>query len=825
MPAPTRVVKRDGSIVSYDSSNIAERITELAGSLVIVPVGDIVSSLESKLPDLIRTIDIDTELAELVGYLNIREPDMSILAGRILMSNIRKMAPRTFSDSIRRMHERGLVCDELSAFVARHAEELDAMIDHSRDEDFDFFAARTLLQSYIVHYSPDGVHRDPMETPQYMFARVAVALHCLQREEPDIQAAKFQYELTSRKFYTHASPTLYNAGTNRPQMSSCFLLTMKDDSVEGIFDTLSSCATISKYAGGLGLSISHVRARGSRVGSAGGKAAGTIAAMKLFNQMISMVDQANGKRKGGIAVYMEPWHADIYDFVACRRPTGKEDMLCRDIFTALWIPDLFMKRVADDASWSLFCPIDAPGLCDAHSAAFEELYTRYEREGKARRVVRARELMDYICAAQCEAGVPYMLYKDAANAKSNQQHLGCIRSSNLCTEIIEYTSSGETAVCNLASICVNKFDVRERPMEQILDAAARSGMTLDVESVGMCPDAAGAAGVNFQALYIVARFVTRALDRVIDLNWYPTPAARASNMMHRPIGIGIQGLADLFAQRFVPFESVEAWHINRDLFKTIYAAAVRESSHLARRFGSYASFAGSPASRGLLQPHLWAVHPEKNEFQSAGGPMFDWEAIAAEAARGMRHSLLIAPMPTATTSQLLGNNECFEPFTSNLYTRSTTAGTFIMVNRHLIAVLKERQLWSHEMIEALKHERGSVQRIAAIPQDVKDVFKTAWEIKQSHLIGMAKMRGPFICQSQSLNIFIEEPTRQSMFRTHMYAWRAGLKTGMYYLRRLTVATAVPFTVDKDAAARALAPAPAPAPATAAVEAACESCSA
>jgi ribonucleoside-diphosphate reductase alpha chain len=813
---PSRVTKRDGSAAAFDAEEIRRRVVELSDRLCISDLPSLVSSVVCSLPEGVRTSDIDNELAEQIAYRSIAEPDMGVLAGRVLLSNLRKRTCATFSGAMQDMFRRGIVCREVNDFVQSRAEEWDALVDQSRDEEFDFFAMRTLLKSYLICDSD----RAPLERPQYMFLRVAISIHCVGDAEPDVRSAKMQYELTSRKFYTHASPTLYNAGTARQQMSSCFLLTVKEDSLEGIFKTLTSCAKISKHAGGLGLSISHLRAKGSRVGAAGGRASGTIAAMRLFNDMITMVDQGNGKRKGGIAIYMEPWHADIFDFVSTRRAIGREETLCRDIFTALWIPDLFMKRVEANEDWALFCPLDAPGLVDAHGAAFEALYLAYEREGRQRRVVKARELMDHICTCQCESGVPYVLFKDAANAKSNQKHLGCIRSSNLCTEIIEYTSADETAVCNLASICLNKFDASQRPMEQILDAARIAGVSLDDETRGMCAEGVGQPGACYQSLFIVSRFVCRALDRVIERNWYPTSAARRSNMAHRPIGMGVQGMADLFAQLRLPFESEAAYNMNRDLFKTMYAGAVLESARAASLRGPHPSFPGSPASMGLLQPHLWGVRPEEGEFASHGGRMFDWDAISAAAAAGMRNSLLIAPMPTASTSQIMGNNECFEPFTSNLYTRSTTAGNFIVINKHMVQSLKDIGMWNADVVEAIKHQRGSIQAIPSIPRDVRDVFKTVWEIRQRRVIEMARIRGPFICQSQSLNIHIADPDNSKMKSLHLFAWKCGLKTGMYYLRRLTAATAVAFTVDERKAERVLA-----APAAAAAAAECESCSA
>lgn len=644
-----------------------------------------------------------------------------------------------------------LMAADVLDIVRANAERLEAAIDYERDLQFDFFAFKTLERSYLLK-----THGKVAERPQHMYMRVALGIH-----KDDIEAALETYELMSTKVFTHATPTLFNAGTPRPQLSSCFLLQMQDDSIHGIYDTLKQCAVISKYAGGIGLSIHNIRAKGSYIGGTNGHSNGIVPMLKVFNDSARYVDQGGGKRKGSIAVYLEPWHADVEDFLDLKKNHGKEEQRARDLFYALWIPDLFMKRVKEDGEWSLFCPNEAPGLPDCWGAEFEELYTRYEREGKARGTVRAQALWFKILQSQIETGTPYLLYKDAANSKSNQQHLGTIRSSNLCTEVMEYTSPDEVAVCNLASIALPKF--------------VRQGED-------------GSARFDFEGLVSVAKVATRNLNKVIDLNFYPVEQARRSNMRHRPIGLGVQGLADTFAMMRLPFESAEARALNRDIFEALYYGSVAASCELAEAQGAYETYEGSPASQGKLQFDLWGVAPS---------PRWDWPALKERIARfGMRNSLLVAPMPTASTAQILGNNESIEPFTSNMYNRRVLAGEFAVVNKHMLRDLTERGLWTAEVRNQIMADGGSIQRVASIPDDLKALYKTVWEIKQRTVIDMSADRGAFVCQSQSLNLHLPSPTMSQLSSMHFYAWGQGLKTGQYYLRSKPKADAIQFTVDQ-----------------------------
>ena len=647
----------------------------------------------------------------------------------------------------------------MAEIIAANAERLDAAMHYERDFDFDFFGFKTLERSYLLRIKDEVAER-----PQQMYMRVAVGIH-----KHDIDKAIETYDLMSLRFFTHATPTLFNGGTPRPQLSSCFLLTMRDDSIDGIYDTLKQCACISKFAGGIGLSIHNIRATNSYIRGTNGSSNGIVPMLKVFNDTARYVDQGGGKRKGSFAIYLEPWHADVLDFLEMKKNTGKDEARARDLFYALWIPDLFMQRVEADGMWSLFCPNEAPGLADAVGPAFKELYERYEKEGRARKKVRAQQLWFSVLESQIETGVPYMLYKDACNLKSNQQNLGVIKSSNLCTEVVEYSSPDEVAVCNLASIALNMF----------------------VEGGDGGGGGGGAAGsaptYNFDRLVDISKVVTRNLNKVVDVNYYPIEEARRSNMRHRPIGIGVQGLADALAMMRMPFESEEAARLNRDIFEAIYFGAVSASVELAEIEGPYETYAGSPASKGQLQFDLWGVKPSSR---------FDWAGLKARLARhGMRNSLLVAPMPTASTAQILGNNESIEPFTSNIYSRRVLAGEFAVVNKHLLKDLIDRGLWTPEMRLMIIADRGSVQRIEGIPQDLKEIYKTVWEIKQKVMIDMAAARGAFICQSQSLNIHIAEPTIAKLTSMHFYAWKAGLKTGMYYLRTRPKADAQQFTVD------------------------------
>jgi ribonucleoside-diphosphate reductase alpha subunit len=614
---------------------------------------------------------------------------------------------------------------------------------------FDYFAFKTLEKSYLLR-----MHGRVVERPQQMWMRVAVGIH-----QDDIDAAIETYNLMSQKFFTHATPTLFNAGTPRPQMSSCFLLTMKDDSIEGIFDTLKQCASISKYAGGIGLSIHNIRSTDSYIRGTGGSSNGIVPMLRVFSDAARYVDQGGGKRKGSFAVYLEPWHSDIEDFLELKKNHGKEEHRARDLFYALWIPDLFMKRVKADKEWSLFCPNEAPGLYDSVGAEFEALYEKYESEGLARKTVSAQALWFKIIDSQIETGTPYMMYKDACNLKSNQQNLGVIRSSNLCTEIVEYTSPDEVAVCNLASVCLNRFVTADRKFD-------------------------------FEALRKIANVMTRNLNKVVDVNFYPIPEARKSNMRHRPIGIGVQGLADCFIKMRLPFDSDEARALNRDIFETIYFGAVQASVELAKTLGPYETFAGSPASEGRLQFDLWGEKPNP-----ALG--WDWTSLKADLVKtGMRNSLLVAPMPTASTASIMGNVEAFEPFQSNIFSRRVLAGEFAVVNKYMLADLVERGLWTKEIRNKIMHHRGSIQSIPEIPDDLKALYKTVWEIKNKVLIDMAADRGPFIDQSQSLNLFMADPSVRKISSMHFYAWSKGLKTGQYYLRTKPKADAIQFTVDK-----------------------------
>lgn len=622
---------------------------------------------------------------------------------------------------------------------------------YERDYEIDFFGFKTLERGYLTKLGKKIVER-----PQQMFLRVALGIHL-----GDIERAVETYNLMSRKYFIHATPTLFNAGTPRPQMSSCFLLTMRDDSIEGIYDTLKQCAMISKYAGGIGLSVHNIRATDSYIRGTNGSSNGIVPMLRVYSDTARYVDQGGGKRKGSFAIYLEPWHADIFEFLDLKKNHGKEEARARDLFYALWTPDLFMERVEANGDWSLFCPNEAPGLCDAYGDDFRALYERYEREGRARRTVRAQELWAAVVSSQVETGVPYMLYKDAINRKSNQKNLGTIRSSNLCCEIVEYTSPDEVAVCNLASLNLSKFVKRG-------DGSAPS--------------------FDLDELVRVTKVVVRNLNRVIDLNFYPLEEARRSNMRHRPVGLGVQGLADAFMLMRLPFDSAGARRLNRDIFEAMYFGAVTASVELAREEGAYETFPGSPASQGQLQFDMWGVEPSDR---------WDWASLKAKVQEhGMRNSLLVAPMPTASTSQILGNNECHEPYTSNLYTRRTLAGEFTVVNRHMMRDLLSRGLWTDDVRNQIIADQGSLRGVRGVPDDVKALYKTVWEIKQRVLLDLAADRGAFIDQSQSLNVFMAAPTTPKITAMHFHGWKRGLKTGMYYLRTRPKADAIQFTVDQ-----------------------------
>jgi ribonucleoside-diphosphate reductase alpha chain len=706
--------------------------------------------------DGVTTTVLDNLAAEVAAAKTIDHPDYALLASRIAVSNLHKETKKTFSEVIEDMYKyidpktgqnASLVAEDVYQIIMNNKEALDSSIIYDRDFRYDYFGFKTLTRSYLMKLDGQIVER-----PQQMLMRVAVGIH-----KSNIQEAIKTYNLMSEGWFTHATPTLFNSGTPKPQMSSCFLLTMKDDSIEGIYDTLKSCAQISQSAGGIGLAIHNIRATGSYIKGTNGTSNGIVPMLRVFNDTARYVDQGGGKRKGSFAMYIEPWHADVFDFLDLKKNHGKEEQRARDLFFALWIPDLFMKRVKENGDWTLMCPHECPGLSDTHSAAFEELYTRYENEGKGRKTVKAQDLWFKILESQIETGTPYMLYKDAANAKSNQQNLGTIKSSNLCTEIIEYTAPDEVAVCNLASLALPKYVTEEGTFDH-------------------------------DKLFEVTYQATINLNRIIDENYYPVIEAKNSNMRHRPIGLGVQGLADAFIMMGLPFESEEARALNREVFETIYYASMTASKDLAKVEGPYETFAGSPVSKGIFQYDMWNVTPTSR---------WEWDVLKEEVKQyGVRNSLLLAPMPTASTAQILGNNECFEPYTSNIYTRRVLSGEFIIVNKHLLKDLVKAGLWNKDMRQKIMQANGSVQNINEVPQNLKDLYKTAWEISQKAIIDQAADRGAYICQSQSLNIFMENANFGKLTSMHFYGWEKGLKTGMYYLRTKAATDAIKFTVEK-----------------------------
>jgi ribonucleoside-diphosphate reductase alpha subunit len=755
------VVKRDGHRESVKFDKITARIEKLCYGLdpnFVNPV-EVAMKVINGLYDGVSTQELDNLAAEIAAAMTTRHPDFAKLAARIAVSNLHKVTSKSFSNTMKRLYtyvdpktgqNAPLISKETWKVIHENAAELDEAIIYDRDFSYDYFGFKTLERSYLMKVDGKIVER-----PQHLLMRVAVGIH-----GEDIPAAIETYNLLSEKWFTHATPTLFNAGTPKPQLSSCFLLTMKDDSIDGIYDTLKQTAKISQSAGGIGLSIHNVRAKGSYIKGTGGTSNGIVPMLRNFDMTARYVDQGGGKRKGSFAIYLEPWHADIFEFLELKKNHGKEEMRARDLFYAMWIPDLFMKRIENNEMWSLFCPNEAPGLADCWGEEFERLFEKYEKEGKARRQVKAQDLWFEILEAQIETGTPYMLYKDAANRKSNQKHLGTIKSSNLCTEIIEYTSPDEVAVCNLASIALPKFVTEDGKFDH-------------------------------QKLYEITKVVTRNLNKVIDINYYPVVEARNSNMRHRPIGIGVQGLADAFIMLRMPFDSEEARQLNKDIHETIYFASMESSMELAKVLGSYETFKGSPVSKGIFQFDMWGVTPDSGRW--------DWEALKKEVKQyGVRNSLLLAPMPTASTSQILGNNECFEPYTSNIYTRRTLSGEFIIANKHLMKDLISIGLWSENMRQKLIATNGSVQPIPEIPQHLKDIYKTVWEISQKSIIDMSADRGAYICQSQSLNIHLTDPNFGKLTSMHFYAWKKGLKTGMYYLRTNAAADAIKFTLDKTA---------------------------
>ncbi len=755
------VIKRDGTSESVKFDKITARIQKLSYGLEPAHVDPIqvAKKVIDGVYDGVTTSELDNLAAETAAGLTSRHPDYALLASRIAVSNLHKNTIKSFSKTIEALYTyidpktntpAKLIADDVHEIVQKNAQLLDSSIIYDRDFGYDYFGFKTLERSYLLK-----MHGKVAERPQHMIMRVAVGIH-----KEDIQAAIQTYNLMSERWFTHATPTLFNAGTPKPQMSSCFLLQAKEDSIDGIYDTLKNCAKISQSAGGIGISIHNIRATGSYIKGTNGTSNGIIPMLKVYNETARYVDQGGGKRKGSIAVYLEPWHADIFEFLDIRKNHGKEELRARDLFTALWTPDLFMKRVEEEGVWSLMCPNECPGLSDCHSEEFEKLYTKYEKEGKFRRQIQARELWAAIIEAQIETGNPYMLFKDAANSKSNQQNLGTIKSSNLCTEIIEYTSSDEVAVCNLASIALPRF--------------------VD-EKTGT---------FDHQKLFEITYVATKNLNKIIDRNYYPIPEARKSNMRHRPIGLGVQGLADAFILMRFPFESEEAKKLNAEIFETIYYASLTASKDLAKIDGPYESYEGSPVSKGIFQHDMWGVKPSSR---------WEWDVLREEIKKhGVRNSLLLAPMPTASTSQILGNNECFEPYTSNIYSRRVLSGEFVVVNKHLLRDLVKLGIWNDNLKNKIIAANGSVQNIAEIPANIKELYKTVWEIKQRTIIDMAADRGAFIDQSQSLNLFIQDANFAKMSSAHFYAWKKGLKTGMYYLRTKAAADAIKFTVDQNA---------------------------
>ncbi|KAF9553232.1 ribonucleotide reductase alpha subunit [Agrocybe pediades] len=709
----------------------------------------------------VTTVELDNLAAETAAYLTTKHPDYAILAARIAISNLHKETKKSFSQVISDLYHyvnpkngraAGMISEETYNVVKDNAETLDSAIIYNRDFNYNFFGFKTLERSYLLR-----INGRVAERPQHMIMRVAVGIH-----GRDMDRVLETYNLMSERFFTHASPTLFNAGTPHPQLSSCFLVAMKDDSIEGIYDTLKSCAMISKTAGGIGLNIHNIRATGSYIAGTNGYSNGIVPMLRAYDATARYVDQGGNKRPGAFAIYLEPWHADVFEFLDLRKNHGKEEVRARDLFYALWVNDLFMKRVEANANWSLFCPSEAPNLHEVYGEAFEELYVKYENEGRARKVIPAQKLWYAILEAQIETGGPFMVYKDHANNKSNQKNLGTIKSSNLCTEIIEYSSPDETAVCNLASLALPSFIVNGK--------------------------------YDFQKLHDVTKVVTYNLNRIIDVNYYPIPEARRSNMRHRPIGVGVQGLADAFMALRMPFDSQAAKELNIQIFETIYHAALEASSELAERDGPYETWMGSPAQQGQLQYDMWGVTPTD---------LWDWASLKEKIARtGLRNSLLVAPMPTASTSQILGNNECFEPYTSNIYTRRVLAGEFQIVCPWLLRELVDLGLWDDNMKNMIIAHNGSVQNIPSIPDDVKAIYKTVWEISQKKVLDLAADRGAFICQSQSLNVHLQAPTMGQLTSMHFYGWKKGLKTGMYYLRTRPAAQAIQFTVDQSVLASA-----------------------
>lgn len=750
------VIKRDGKKEPVKFDKVTARIQKLAyGLSEHVDTFLVAQKTIEGIFDGVTTTQLDNLAAETAATLTAKHPDYSLLASRIAVSNLHKNTKKSFSETMKDLYyyidpktgkDAPLLADNIYEIIRDNAEILDSSIIYDRDFGYDFFGFRTLEKSYLLKLNGKVAER-----PQHLLMRVAIGIH-----QADIDAAIETYNLMSERWFTHATPTLFNAGTPRPQLSSCFLLQMQDDSIDGIYNTLKQCAKISQSAGGIGVSIHNIRATGSYIRGTNGTSNGIVPMLRVFNDTARYVDQGGGKRKGSFAVYLEPWHADIFAFLDLKKNHGKEELRARDLFYALWIPDLFMKRVEENGEWSLFCPNEAPGLSDAYGEAFETLYTKYEAEGRARETVPAREVWNKVLESQIETGTPYMLYKDACNEKSNQKNLGTIKSSNLCTEILEYTAHDEVAVCNLASLALPRYVINGK--------------------------------FDHQRLFDVTYVATKNLNKIIDVNYYPVEEARNSNFRHRPIGLGVQGLADVFIMLQMPFESEDARQLNKEIFETIYYAAMTASKDLAKIHGPYQTYAGSPVSQGIFQYDMWNVTPT---------PRWEWDVLKEEVKKyGVYNSLLVAPMPTASTSQILGNNECIEPYTSNLYSRRVLSGEFIVVNKHLLKDLVKLNLWNDTMKQKLIAANGSVQDIPEIPQNIKDIYKTVWEVKQRAIIDMAADRGAYICQSQSLNLFMSDPNHARITSMHFHAWKSGLKTGMYYLRSKSAADAQKVTVDR-----------------------------
>lgn len=754
------VIKRDQRKESVKFDKITARIEKLSYGLntKYVKTIEIAKKVIDGIYDGVSTQELDELAAETAATLTTKHPDYAVLAARISISNLHKTTSKSFSSTMKRLYtyinpktgkNASLLSKEIYGIINKNASILDSSIIYDRDFSYDYFGFKTLEKSYLLKLKGLVVER-----PQHMLMRVAIGIH-----KENIDAAIETYNLLSEKWFTHATPTLFNAGTPKPQLSSCFLLTMKDDSIEGIYDTLKQCAKISQSAGGIGLSIHNVRATGSYINGTNGISNGIIPMLRNFDMTARYVDQGGGKRKGSFAIYIEPWHADIFEFLQLKKNHGKEELRARDLFYAMWIPDLFMKRVEANEDWSLFSPDEAKDLHETYGDDFEKLYTKYEKEGKARKSVKAQDLWFEILESQIETGNPYILYKDAANKKSNQKNLGTIKSSNLCTEIMEYTSPDEIAVCNLASIALNKF--------------VKDDMTYD-----------------HKKLYEITKVITKNLNKVIDVNYYPVEEARNSNMRHRPIGIGVQGLADTFILMRYAFDSKEAKKLNAEIFETIYFGAMEASMEIAKKDGTYESYKGSPVSKGIFQFDMWGITPNSNRW--------DWTKLKQKVKKnGVRNSLLLAPMPTASTSQILGNNECFEPYTSNIYTRRVLSGEFIVVNKHLLKDLIKLNLWDDTMKDRLMEANGSIQNIKEIPESIKLLYRTVWEVSQKSIIDMAADRGAYICQSQSMNIHMQDATFGKLTSMHFHAWKKGLKTGLYYLRTKAAADAIKFTIVKD----------------------------